>query len=105
MNITRVERDGVEFFTIDATGESGISESGLARLCGVSRQSIHELLRSLVSGKSVKRAFEPTPGLKVWCQARGLSTTEKSNISNLSDRKSTRLNSSHPSISRMPSSA
>ena len=29
MNITRVERDGVEFFTIDATGESGMSESGL----------------------------------------------------------------------------
>jgi hypothetical protein len=28
MNITRVERDGVEFFTINATGESGMSESG-----------------------------------------------------------------------------
>ena len=34
MNITRVERDGVEFFTIDDTGESGMSEIGLARLCG-----------------------------------------------------------------------
>ena len=46
MNITRVERDGVEFFTIDATGESGMSESGLARLCGVSPVAIHKFVSS-----------------------------------------------------------
>ena len=45
MNITRVERDGVEFFTIDATGESGMSEAGLARLCCVSRQAVMKVLR------------------------------------------------------------
>ncbi|NKB17286.1 MAG: hypothetical protein HC770_02850, partial [Pseudanabaena sp. CRU_2_10] len=45
MNITRVERDGVEFFTINATGESGMSESGLARLCGVTQQAISKLLQ------------------------------------------------------------
>jgi len=44
MNITRVERDGVEFFTIDETGESGMSESGLARLCNVSPVSIHKFI-------------------------------------------------------------
>jgi len=47
MNITRVERDGVEFFTLNATGESGMSESGIARLCGVAQQSIHAYLKSL----------------------------------------------------------
>jgi len=44
MNITRVERDGVEFFTIDETGESGMSESGLARLCGISSVAIHKFI-------------------------------------------------------------
>lgn len=44
MNITRVERDGVEFFTIDETGESGMSESGLGRLCGVAASSVHRFV-------------------------------------------------------------
>lgn len=46
MNITRVERDGVEFFTVDDTGESGMSESGLARLCGVAPVSVHRFISS-----------------------------------------------------------
>ena len=46
MNITRVERDGVEFFTIDDTGESGMSESALARLCSVASISIHRFVSS-----------------------------------------------------------
>ena len=44
MNITRVERDGVEFFTIEETGESGMSESGLGRLCGVAASSVHRFV-------------------------------------------------------------
>ena len=48
MTITRVVRDDVEFFTIDATGESGMSESGLARLCGVTPMSVNKVLRSSV---------------------------------------------------------
>jgi hypothetical protein len=52
MNITRVERDGVEFFTINATGESGMSESGLARLCGVAQQTVNELLQNWITGKT-----------------------------------------------------
>lgn len=46
MNITRVERDGVEFFTIDETGESGMSESGLACLCGVAPSSVYRFVTS-----------------------------------------------------------
>ena len=46
MTITRVERDGVEFFTVDDTGESGMSASGLARLCGVSPVAIHKFISS-----------------------------------------------------------
>ena len=44
MNITRVERDGIEFFTIDETGESGMSESGLARLCNVTSRAVFKTI-------------------------------------------------------------
>ena len=83
MTITRVVRDDVEFFTIDATGESGMSESGLARLCGVAKQSVNELLRNMVSGKFDENHSEPLQRKDLWCQARGLSSIEKSKISNL----------------------
>ena len=45
--IIRAVEDGVEFFTVEATGESGMSQAGLARLCGVTRQAIDKLINSL----------------------------------------------------------
>ena len=86
MNITRVERDGVEFFTIDATGESGMSESGLARICGISQQSMNAFLKSLrnlPTGKNEKSALNPALDGNIWLQARGLSAIEKTQIRNL----------------------
>lgn len=59
MNIIRQEKDGIEFFTIEATGESGLSQTGLALLCGIAKQSLNELLNTL-SGKS------PSKWLDVW---------------------------------------
>lgn len=38
-----------EFYTIEETGESGMSQSGLAILCGVRQQSISTLERTLTS--------------------------------------------------------
>ena len=84
MTITRVIRDGVEFFTIDATGESGMSEIGLARLCGVARQSISQILSDMVAGKTDKNRPEPLQRKDLWLQARGVTSIEKSKISNLS---------------------
>ncbi len=49
MNILRYEENGVEFFTLQATGESGMSQSGLARLCGVNRQAVQQLLNSVTT--------------------------------------------------------
>ena len=59
MNITRVERDGVEFFTIDETGESGMSESGLALLCGVSHQAVNKVLRNSLATWEQDKSLEP----------------------------------------------
>jgi len=84
MTITRVVRDDVEFFTIDATGESGMSESGLARLCGVSKQSVNELLRNMLAGNLGKNQSEPMQRRDLWLQARGVTSIDKSKISNLS---------------------
>ena len=59
MNVTRVIRDGVEFFTIEATGESGMSESGLALLCCVSHQAVNKVVRSLVATWDQDKSLEP----------------------------------------------
>jgi hypothetical protein len=54
-NIIRTEKDGIEFFTVVATGESGLSQSGLARLCGKSQQAISKLVISLTTKCEIKR--------------------------------------------------
>ena len=82
MTITRVIRDNVEFFTIDDTGESGMSQSALARLCGVSQQGVNKLLHKMA-------ATAQTEGVRlelnkqVWLQERMLSGLKNSKISNL----------------------
>jgi hypothetical protein len=57
--IIRNEQDDVEFFTIAATGESGMSQSGLAILCGVDRSVISKLEKTLVQES-------PSEWLKDW---------------------------------------
>jgi hypothetical protein len=59
MTITRVVRDDVEFFTIDATGESGMSESGLARLCGVTPMAVNKVLRNQLYTWEQDGSLEP----------------------------------------------
>ncbi|MGF1488879.1 MAG: hypothetical protein ACFBSE_17480 [Prochloraceae cyanobacterium] len=46
--IIRSEQSGVEYFTVQATGESGLSISGIARLCGVNQSSITRLTQDLM---------------------------------------------------------
>ena len=59
------EEDGVQFFTLEATGESGMSRSGLARLCGVQESSIRELLDNLGRGKATSKSLESLLGKKI----------------------------------------
>jgi hypothetical protein len=46
-NLIKFEQNGIEFYTVEATGESGISQSGLAKLCGVTRPSIVNFAKTL----------------------------------------------------------
>ena len=43
LEILRTEENGVEFFTVATTGESGMSQRGLARACGVVHSTIQKL--------------------------------------------------------------
>lgn len=59
--ILKANKDGIEFYTIQATGESGMSISGLARACGVTHPAILKLLHGLVT-KSPSEILEPFVG-------------------------------------------
>jgi hypothetical protein len=48
-SILRVKRDGVEYYTLVATGESGMSQRGLARACGVTNPAILKLEKQLIT--------------------------------------------------------
>ena len=84
MTITRVIRDDVEFFTIDATGESGMSETGLARLCGVSRQAVMKTTREMGVTKNENRDPKSTPSQYSRVQPKGLTPEERGYISHFS---------------------
>ncbi|WP_030008327.1 hypothetical protein [Picosynechococcus sp. NKBG042902] len=49
MAILRYAENDIEFFTIQATGESGMSQSGLARLCGVDASSVNKLVKRVMT--------------------------------------------------------
>jgi hypothetical protein len=54
-DVLHVIENGVEFFTIVATGESGMSQRGLSRACGKYLRSIQNLAENLTKGKAPKR--------------------------------------------------
>ncbi|MBD2196600.1 MULTISPECIES: phage antirepressor KilAC domain-containing protein [Calothrix] len=60
-NLIISTQNGIQYFTINATGESGMSQSGLARACGVSQQAINKLILGLTT-KSPSEILEPFTG-------------------------------------------
>lgn len=53
--VLRTESEGVEYFTIAETGESGMSQRGLARACGKALSTVQNLVNNLTDGKAPKR--------------------------------------------------
>lgn len=49
-------------FTIDNDGIAYASQSAIARLCGITRQSINELFDKILSGKSLSDSLQPFSG-------------------------------------------
>lgn len=76
VNIIKHDQDGVEFFTVESTGESGMSQTGLAKLCGVSQPAISKLLSSFNSITSdeenpLKAILEEALYLITWKSEKG----------------------------------
>jgi hypothetical protein len=65
MSFTRVEQNGVEFFTETKTGIGKISETGLANLCGITQQSMSERIQQTSTGKSVPESLKEFSGLPI----------------------------------------
>lgn len=64
LTVLRTEREGVEFFTISETGESGMSQTGLARACGISQQAMSKLEKALTTKSPSKKPESlPSKGL------------------------------------------
>lgn len=63
MEIIKKEDNGIEFYTIDLTGQSGMSQKGLAILVGVSRTTIQNLVNTLATSAPSKwlEAFVDQP--------------------------------------------
>jgi hypothetical protein len=59
MSFIRVEQNGVEYYTINATGESGMSLNGLAGLCGVPDQAIVEVLQQIAARVTRSPSLKP----------------------------------------------
>jgi hypothetical protein len=59
MSFTRVEQDGLEFYTLKANGTSGMSIAALARLCGVEHNSIREVLKRIHGKKTTSKWLKP----------------------------------------------
>jgi hypothetical protein len=59
--ILRREDNGIEFYTVQSTGQSGMSQSGLSILAGVSQQAISKLEKTLTT-KSISESLEPWMG-------------------------------------------
>lgn len=60
--IIKYTQDSVEFYTILRTGESGMSQSGLAKICAVDEGSVRYLLKNLVRNRALSKCLEPFKG-------------------------------------------
>lgn len=64
-------RESVEFFTVNKTGESGMSESGLARLVDTPRKTVSDLLQDLAGGNPRSESLKHLSGKDLWLAERG----------------------------------
>lgn len=58
MSIIRKVIDGVEFYTDEMTGESGMSQSGIARLCDVDEGSVRNILKNLARNRALSECLK-----------------------------------------------
>lgn len=70
--VIRNVRDDIVFYTHVFTGESGMSVTGLADLCGTPRTTVDDLLNDLVNGNARSECLKPLLGKEIHLTERGL---------------------------------
>ena len=68
----KAEDSTAEFYTVEETGDSGLSQTGLATLCGVSRQAIITLEKTLVTSEEIpdiKVNGKPVGNIRIYTAA------------------------------------
>ena len=68
--VVRREESGIEYFTVQTTGESGLSISGIGKLNGVSKQAISTLIKNL-STSSPSKWLDPFVGKELDLSTKG----------------------------------
>jgi hypothetical protein len=71
-SVIRLFQDNVEYFTVEITGESGMSISGLARICGVSSQAVQQLLASIDKQTIRADTLKRFVAKKLWIEVDGV---------------------------------
>ena len=70
-NLIRTENSGVEYFTVEETGESGMSQRGLARWLGIPESTLRSLLTKVqeaeVRGEKLPNSLKPFAGGGLAC--------------------------------------
>jgi transcriptional regulator with XRE-family HTH domain len=75
---TPVVENGVEFYSSKISNERGISQAGLARLCGVDERTVRRLLGGLsVRGYSPSEALNHLLGTELYC---GISSNQQAKV-------------------------
>ena len=69
--VVKLDLDGIEFYSVLATGESGMSQSGLARIVSTPRQTVEDLLKDLVAGNSRSKCLQPFLSKDLWLPENG----------------------------------
>jgi hypothetical protein len=72
MSFTRVEQNGVEFYTLKANGASGMSLSGLARLCNINDKSLAQLLDNIARGSVRSKRLKRFTGKNLYLGVKAL---------------------------------
>ena len=62
MSIIKKVEDGIEFYSEELTGESGMSQSGIARLCDVDEGSVRNILKNLARNRALSECLKPFAG-------------------------------------------
>jgi hypothetical protein len=72
-SILRVVKNGIGFFTLVPSGESGLTGAGIARSLGVTRESISNLRKMVeeaVSVNDLPKSLQALHGKRFYCQAK-----------------------------------